>query len=82
MLELFFKYSSKIFLKFEMHEKASNRGIGNQSESASLLYAVKMNIWVEVCQQALDAISMNTQTNSPHGRTNHNATRPYMGCCS
>lgn len=45
-----------------MHEKASNQGIGNQFNSASLPYKVKMNIWAEVCQQAPSAISMNTQS--------------------
>lgn len=62
LLVLFLKCDSKIFHKFEMHGKAPNQDIGNQGESASLLCAVNMNIWVEVCQQALDAILMNTQT--------------------
>lgn len=62
MLVLFLKCYSKIFHKFEMHGKATNQDIGNQDESASLIYAVKMNIWVEICQQALNAILMNTQT--------------------
>lgn len=58
------KYLSwgETFCRFEMHERAANQGIGNQGESPSLPFTVKINIWAGVGQQERSAISMNTQS--------------------
>lgn len=50
------------FYKLKKHERAVNRGLGHQVESASILSYEKLNIWAEVCQQAHNVISLNTQT--------------------
>jgi len=53
---------ARVSMNLKIHGRALNQVTRDQGESASLLYTVKTNIWPEVCQQALNAISINTQT--------------------